>query len=125
MNGFAYSSLAIVSRPKIGALIRHHGIRLPSGMVAHCSPIRGEHISTEREFSAGQVVSSMEIPQPLHSSVIRNINVAMLSPRPYHLTQNNCETFVNRMTSHSVGSPTVAGLVALGLVALIVRLAVQ
>jgi len=119
--GFPHSSsLYIIARSKAGAF-KHVGILLPDGRVAHCSPERGEHISTVENFAMGQDVATIEeIPQRLRVLTLRRIAESMRLPKDYHATKNNCEMFVNRMLDRNETSPQlnavliIAGIVLFG-----------
>ena len=122
-----HTAVVSVARPKVGEAIQHWGIVLPSGLVAHCTPERGEHISSIEDFCDGAAVSfTQNIPTHLHSQVIANIKNAMNSPRAYHLTANNCETFVNRMITAIPQSPSVVAVAIVSLLALLaIRMAMS
>jgi phage regulator Rha-like protein len=110
----------VISRKKLGAL-RHIGVLLPDGRVAHCAPVRGEHISSIEEFAAGQGVNIDRIvPATEYARTLKRIADAMRAPKPYDTTTNNCEMFANRMTGQKVESPQLQGVAILaGLAALL------
>jgi hypothetical protein len=117
------SRAAIIARPKLGIAVEHFGLLLPDGRVAHCTPERGEHISSLEDFLARQPMRvHRELPKETHAVVLENVRTAMRNPRAYHLTENNCESFISRMLDSKEGSPT-AKWIAVGVVALLLGLA--
>jgi hypothetical protein len=116
----AAHSWCVISRQKAAAL-NHLGILLPNGLVAHCAPGRGEHVSTIEDFAMDQDVTIIEeIPRRLQAATFKRIADAMRSPKDYHATKNNCEMFVNRMLGRAAASPQlntaliIAGLALIG-----------
>lgn len=114
-------SMAVISRKKAG-LFRHVGVLLPDGRVAHCSPERGEHISSVEEFADGRDVTiERAVPPTQYSSTFQRIASAMRSPQGYALMTNNCEMFANRMTGRKEESPQLhRAAIAVGVAALLV-----
>jgi lecithin:retinol acyltransferase len=111
--------VALISRPKLGFL-RHLGVLLPDGRVAHCTPERGEHLSTVEEFAAGQDVRiERVIPIEQCLSTLQRIAQTMAKPSPYHLFTNNCETFANRSIGERAMGAQLAGFGVLIVLALI------
>ena len=105
--------ILIVSRPKFGAL-RHVGVLLPNGYVAHCAPGRGEHVSTVEEFASGHDMTiDRAVPHMEHTGTLQRIAEAMRSPKPYNVTKNNCEMFANRVTTGKAESPQLQGTIVL------------
>ena len=97
-------TFAIISRPKAGAL-RHFGVLLPEGCVAHCSPSKGEHISTVSEFAAGNdVLIEKVVPVSEHNATLERIAASMHRGGAYDLLLNNCEIFANRITAQAAKS---------------------
>lgn len=117
---FSQALIYVISRQKAGVL-RHVGVLLPDGRVAHCLPGRGEHISSIEEFAAGRDVNIDRIvPQIEYSTTVQRVADAIRSPRPYDATTNNCEMFANRMTGQKAESPQLQGVaILLGLAALV------
>jgi len=116
--------VAIVARPKLSGLGEHWGVQLPDGRVAHCTPDRGEHISTYTEFAAGfQVRTKRNVPTQLQWEAVERVMGALRQPKTYHPTINNCEIFANKMIGVKPDSPTVNGLVVVALVAVVLRVA--
>jgi hypothetical protein len=112
-------SMAIVSCKK-GGLLRHVGTLLPDGLVAHCSPKRGEHLSTVEDFAHGQDVSIDElIERSQWELVLHRLNRFLAAPSSYHAVTNNCEIFANRLLGRQPTSPQVRGLLlVVGLMAI-------
>lgn len=107
----------IVSRRK--GPVMHRGIALGDGRVLHNTPLRGEHVSSEAEFSAGRRIYVTRVDRDarrrakLHAELHADGDVR---GRSYHLLANNCEHTVSRAIGTEVHSPQlrswVAGLVA-------------
>lgn len=114
------NAIALISRPKL-ALLRHVGVLLPDGHVAHCTPERGEHVSTVEEFAADHDVKLERlIPKAEQLSTLQRVAAAMAAPQSYNLFTNNCETFAHRSIGEPAKSPQLAGvafLLGLGLLA--------
>ena len=105
--------LSVISRSKAGAL-NHLGILLPDGRVAHCSPGRGEHVSSIEDFSMARDVTILEVvDRHLHRGTFERIAACMRSPQAYHATTNNCEMFVNRMLGRNPTSPQLSAALVL------------
>lgn len=117
---FLAEPLALVSRPKL-AVLRHLGVLLPDGRVAHCTPERGEHISSVEEFAAGRDVKIERVVAPDKGiPTLQRIAQAMRSPRGYNVATNNCEIFANRAVGEAASTPQLVGvviLIGLGLMA--------
>lgn len=110
----------VISRPKL-AFLRHAGIQLSDGCVAHNIPSKDEHISTLEEFAAG---CPCRIEYELTPSEImptwQRIAQAMLRPQRYSAGANNCEIFVNRMLGRAPESPQLQGLALLAALGLLI-----
>lgn len=120
---FSVEPVALVSRPKL-ALLRHMGVMLPDGRVAHCTPERGEHVSTVEEFAAGQDVKIERIVMPEQQALtLQRIAATLATPRPYNPVTNNCETFANRSVGEKAESPQLLGIAILAGLALVTMLA--
>ena len=119
---FSPQPLALISRPKL-AVLRHIGILLPDARVAHCTPDRGEHISSIEEFAAGKDVKIEHVVRREQQlSILQRVAAAMAAPSAYNVATNNCETFANRIVGEKAESPQLAGvaiLVGLALIALL------
>ena len=105
----------IVSRRK--GPVTHKGIALGDGQVLHNTPLRGEHVSTEREFLRGhrlhvERLDGIERQRALHAA-------RTASPHRYNLFANNCEHTVSRARTGVAGSEQLrAWALGLGLGAL-------
>ena len=110
--------LAVVSRAKFGAF-QHMGLLLPNGLVAHCAPNRGEHISTMNDFASGEDVKIEQLlPPQEYAAILGRVAEAMRLPKAYDVLTNNCEMFVSRLLGAPPESPQlrrVAVLVAFGM----------
>ena len=114
------SSVAVLSRRK-GGILRHVGLLLPDGRVAHCSPGHGEHISPVEEFSDGQDVTIERLLTPGESAVtMHRISQAVSASHAYDALTNNCEIFAHRMIGEIPVSPQLQSMAVLvGLAALL------
>jgi hypothetical protein len=78
---------------------------------------------TYEEFEAGKQVRVVRrVQESEHQLVLWRVHQELANPRPYHLTENNCEMFANRVTGQAPKSPQVqfwTTAAALGLVALV------
>jgi hypothetical protein len=81
---FSQDPLAVVGRVKAG-ILKHMGVLLPDGHVAHCAPGRGEHVSTLQEFAGGQERLRIvrHVPPERHRATIGRIVEALRAPKPY------------------------------------------
>jgi hypothetical protein len=113
--------MSVIARPKFSGGGEHWGVLIPGNLVAHNTPKRGEHVSTLREFApAGRFRAIRHVlPEHFHASM-RRIQEAVQSPQPYHATNNNCQSFANRVTGESPRSPAVDGVRWLALAGLLV-----
>jgi hypothetical protein len=115
--------IRVISRPK-WVLLRHTGIQLADGRVAHNVPGRDEHISTFEEFAAGRPCRIDYELTPLEiMPTWQRIGQALVKPQQYAPGVNNCEVFVNRMLGRAPESPQLQGLALLAALALLIELA--
>jgi hypothetical protein len=106
---YSTGPMAIVSCKK--GVLRHVGILLPNGLVAHCSPKGGEHLSTAEDFADGHDVTIYELIETSQwESVLYRLNRFLAAPSAYHAVTNNCEVFVNRLLARQPTSPQVRGI---------------
>lgn len=98
-----------VSRRK--GLVKHHGVALGDGRVLHNIPGRGEHISSEAEFSLGRKVSVVKRSRSERERAMSSA-ANWHAPRSYSLFTNNCEHTVNRASTGQAKSPQLRGWVA-------------
>jgi hypothetical protein len=111
--------MAIISRPKLTGFGEHWGVQLPNGMVAHNTDTRGEHVVPYQEFAAGKEVKTIRsVPPELWQLALQRIHQEISNPNGYHVLENNCEIFANRVTGHAPESPQVKGLFILALAGL-------
>ena len=122
----AGSPISVISRPATGNL-RHFGVLLPDGQVAHCTPQRGEHISTVEEFANGRDVKiERSVPAEKYWATLMRVISPMYVPKAYHLVSNNCEIFANRVTGEKEESPQLQGAMMLfGLFAVVALVALN
>lgn len=98
-----------VSRRK--GLVKHQGVALGDGRVLHNIPGRGEHISSEAEFSLGRKVSVVKRSRSERERALSSA-ANWHAPRSYSLFTNNCEHTVNRASTGQARSPQLRGWVA-------------
>ncbi len=103
----------VVSRRK--GFVMHRGIALGDGRVLHNTPFKGEHISSEEEFSAGQRLYVTRMDRTARQRALLHAQMDAAG-RPYHLLANNCEHTVSRAIGGEAESPQLRGWVV-GLVA--------
>ena len=99
----------LVARRK--GLVMHHGIALGGGRVLHNTPFRGEHISSEEEFLAGQRLHVTRLPYDARVRALRHAD-DWTGGRGYNLLTNNCEHTVTRAMSGAARSPQLIGWAA-------------
>lgn len=103
----------IVSRRK--GFVMHRGIALGDGRVLHNTPFKGEHISSEEEFSAGQRLYVTRMERAARQRALLHAETDA-GGRRYSLLGNNCEHTVSRAIGAEPESPQlrewVVGLVA-------------
>ena len=103
----------VLSRRK--GLVMHRGIALGDGRVLHNTPFRGEHISSEAEFRAGQRMYVTRLDRAQRQRALRHAEMEA-GLRPYSLVSNNCEHTVSRAIHGEAESPQlrawVGGLAA-------------
>jgi hypothetical protein len=120
---FSLEPIALISRPKL-AVLRHVGVLLPDGRVAHCAPTRGEHVSGVEEFAAGEDVTiERTIASEQHSLTLQRIAAAMAAPGMYNLASNNCEMFANRVVGEKAQSPQLVAILVLAAVVAVIVVA--
>lgn len=108
-----------VMRPKFFGLLEHIGVFLGNNMVYHNTPERGEHVSTLREFSAGQPVKVQRTgAEP--SSVIARAKKALANPKEYDAARRNCQHTASEIVYGVAKSPFVVTCVILLAVILLV-----
>ena len=106
-----YRAGDVLSRRK--GIVMHRGVALGNGLVLHNTPLEGEHISSETEFSQGHRVYVTEVDDAHRRDVVER---AELSEGDYHLFNNNCEHMVTRALTGEATSPQLRGMLG-GLVA--------
>lgn len=103
----------MLSRRK--GLVMHRGIALGDGRVLHNTPFKGEHISSEAEFRAGQRMYVTRLDRNVRERALRHVE-SDAAGRPYSLVTNNCEHTVSRAIGAVPESPQLrewaAGLAA-------------
>jgi hypothetical protein len=103
----------IVSRRK--GFVMHRGIALGDGTVLHNTPFKGEHISSEAEFSAGQRLYVTRLDREARRRALLH-GERDAGGRGYSLLANNCEHTVSRAIGAEPDSPQlrewVVGLMA-------------
>jgi hypothetical protein len=115
------SIVSIIARPKLTGGGEHWGVRF-NNYVAHNTDDNGPHIVSLEEFAAGRPVREIRrVPPSEHYATMQRIQQEVAYPTKYHLLENNCEIFANRVTGYIPVSPQVKGWgIVLGLAALTV-----
>ncbi|HKB60165.1 MAG TPA: hypothetical protein VKC56_08995 [Gallionellaceae bacterium] len=118
------SAISLIVRPKLSGPGEHWGVHLLDGTVAHSTSDKGPHYVTYEQFTAGKPVKKVrEVPMSEHDATLRRIEQEVSGRTGYHLLDNNCETFANRVTggaSESSQTREWTGFLAvLGILALI------
>lgn len=118
------TTISVIARPKLSGGGEHWGVRV-GDLVAHMTEDRGPHVVTYGEFAAGRPVREVRQVHPLeHNATLGRIRHEIANPTRYHLLDNNCEIFANRVTGYAPKSSQVQGLgVILGLAGLTALLA--
>lgn len=121
-----YQVADVLSRPKsFFGLVAHKGVVVGHDAVFHNTPLRGEHISSSREFADGKMVTIVRRHPNVASkqAILRRIRHQLAEPRAHHPTAYNCEHSVSRALGLPVQSEQlqtwvkVAGVLALALLA--------
>ncbi len=101
-------------------LVLHKGVALGDGLILHNTPSRGEHISSEQDFLAGNRMGVINLERSARQRALsRAQSVENVSTRSYHLLRNNCEHTVSRTTTGKASSPQLkAWLFGVGAAAL-------
>lgn len=116
LYNFLTPEMAVIARPKLTGLGEHWGVQLPGGNVVHITDDRGVHVVSYEEFEAGKQVRVVRrVPASKHQEALWRVHQEMANPKPYHLTENNCEMFANRITGHEPKSPQVQFWATVGL----------
>lgn len=96
-------------------IVMHRGIALGDGRVLHNTPFKGEHISSEEDFSAGQRLYVTRMDRAARQRALLHAETDSHGRR-YSLLGNNCEHTVSRAIGGEPESPQlrewVVGLVA-------------
>lgn len=98
LNSFP-SGIAVIARQKLSGLGEHWGVLLPNGWVAHSTDDKGPHYVSYEEFAAGKQVKEIrQVPLSERQATLERIQQEISQPKGYHLLENNCEIFANRVT---------------------------
>lgn len=104
------NSIAVITRQKMNGLGEHWGVRLPDGSVAHYTAENHFQIVPYAGFAQGRKVKTVrEVPVERAHEVYRRLDQIYRNPRPYHLTDWNCESFANWLTGEQPVSQQVGG----------------
>lgn len=116
----------VISRQKLNGLGEHLGVQLPDGQVAHYTAERNLCITSIEEFAQNKDVKVVRvIPTHTNNEVFQRLDQIRYNPRPYHITDWNCEIFANWLTGEKPVSKQVAGWGLLGLIAGVAILSTQ
>ena len=117
------ATVRILSRPKLGGLLQHVGVELPEGRIAHCVPAKGAVITWPEEYAEGQDVTTIREVCVPHGELMQRLSSAITESRPYDPISWNCEVFASWLVGETPQSSQVNGLLAVGLVVAIARIA--
>jgi hypothetical protein len=92
----------VLSRRK--GFVMHRGIALGDGRVLHNTPFKGEHVTSEAEFGAGQRVYVTRLDRGSRERALRHAE-SDPAGRRYSLVSNNCEHTVTRAIAGEPESP--------------------
>lgn len=113
----AYNSIAVITRQKMNGLGEHWGVRLPDGSVAHYTAENDLQIVPYAGFAQGREVKTVrEVPAERAHEVYQRLGQIYRNPRPYHLTDWNCESFANWLIGEQPVSQQVGGWAIFALV---------
>jgi NC domain. len=117
-------SIAVIARQKLNGLGEHWGVRFPDGSVAHYTAEGDFQIVTHDGFAQGKAVKTVrEVPIEREREVYQRLGQITRNPRRYHLTDWNCESFANWLTSEKPVSQQVGGWAIFALVGLAIAAA--
>lgn len=109
------TTMSVIARPKLSGGGEHWGVRF-GNLVAHMTEERGPHLVTYEEFAAGRQVREVRKVAPSqHKATIERIRAEISRPTKYHLLDNNCEIFANRVTGCAPQSSQVGWGIVLGI----------
>lgn len=110
----AQAPIRMVARQKLyGGPGEHVGVLLPSGYIAHRTPM-GNELSRFDQFSRGLAVRELRRARPeAREAILERVAATAGKPAPYHLTDNNCEHYASWLMDGQPKSPQISLLVAL------------
>ena len=104
------NKMVVVSRQKLNGLGEHWGVLFQNGMVVHNSDGQDITIVPLNVFASGKNVKVIrEVDQSQWTATNWRLHQELNNPKKYHLLDNNCETFANRITGHVPESSQVKG----------------
>jgi hypothetical protein len=113
--------ISIISRPKRSLLGKHVGVQLLDGSVVDLTPDGPRHVSYA-VFAEGKRCTVVRAADPSrYHHIMWRISAALANPRPYHLTEYNCEAFANEMLGDPPKSDQVQGVAVFGLLLLAIK----
>ena len=101
----------LLMRPKFPG-IEHKGVVVGHNLVCHNTPERGEHVSTVKEFAAGQPVR-VQRTGANPSDVLTRTNKVLANPKRYDAVHRNCEHTVLEIVCGVAKSPFVLTVICL------------
>ena len=114
---FGSPQIRVLSRPKLSGVGFHVGLQLPDTSVAHLTDNGGAQHVSYAEFAQGRPVTVVrDVDSSMYVRVMNNVRAALSEQRPYHVTDWNCERFVNSLIDEKPESATVNGLVLIALI---------
>lgn len=93
--------------------IMHQGIALDDDHVLHNTPLRGEHISSMKDFRRGKTVRARRLGETQRQRALHHAKgAAKGDARRYNLFRNNCEHTVTRVTTGKARSSQLVAVTA-------------
>jgi len=99
--------------------VKHWGIYLGNSQVFHCTPEKGEHVSTLNEFCKDIKVTYQSTAPDRRFIIYSLINEHLRYPRRYDLITNNCEQIVREIATGIRESKQLQGWAFIGIVGLV------
>ena len=113
------NKMAVIARKKLTGLGEHWGVLLPNGMVAHNTDDKNLEVIPYNQFAYGQNVKIIRfVPESEWRVTNWRIHQELLNGNKYHIIDNNCETFANRVTGQKAESPQINGIAFLSTIGL-------
>ena len=118
--------MRVLRRSKLSGIGTHDGLQLDDGTVIDLTQDEGIQLRSMDAFSQGRTVIVVRtIDRQLYWSVMSNVRRALFERRPYHVTDWNCERFVNWLICEPPESHSVNGWAIVTVVAMVAAFALR